>query len=667
MYSKIMTHKLARGIGLLILALVAYLAVAPAGAAALPALRAESPRGMSTLHPELAEGNAGTLSAGLTDPTEIQGFLDDMLARQLAENHIPGATVAVVKDGRPFFAKGYGYANLERRTPVVAEQTLFRVGSVAKLFTWTAVMQLVEQGKLDLNADVNTYLADVTIPASYPAPITLAHLMTHTAGFEDRQLGITVSRAAGLVPLGSYLADAMPARIFPPGTVTAYSNYGTTLAGYIVERVSGEPFAQYVQQHIFAPLDMRHSTFAQQLPPDLAAQLAVSYDRYNDSFHTIPFEYFQIAPAGGLSATATDMAQFMIAQLQDGRLGDARILGAATAQDMHRQHFTNDPNVNGMTYGFAEMTLNGQRLLMHSGTTNDELFRSLLVLLPAQNTGLFVSYSGAGGGDAKWALLQTFLDRYYPAALPAAPAPPTDFAQRAAQFTGGYQSTRMVATTVEKIQALIAPAITVSAGDDGYLTIAGLSREPTRWVETAPLAFQQVGGQETLAFRADDQGQITYLFQGNLPINGFRKLAWYQTLPLHYGLLASCVTLFLSALLAFPIAWLVTRRKGAPRPRGAGLARWLAWSISALYMLFLILFVVSIQDLAVFPTALTKLALGLALVAAALTVAAVVGTALALRRRYWGVVGRAYYTLVTLGGLAFIWFLNYWNLLGFRW
>ena len=161
--------------------------------------------------------------ASLTDPAELEGFFDDVVARQLAENHIPGASLAVVKEGRVFLANGYGYANLERRTPVVADQTLVRVGSIAKLFTWTAVMQLVEQGKLDLNADVNTYLADVPIPATYPAPITLAHLLTHTAGFEDRQLGITVARAADLVPLGTYLADAMPARVLTLLTVAALS------------------------------------------------------------------------------------------------------------------------------------------------------------------------------------------------------------------------------------------------------------------------------------------------------------------------------------------------------------------------------------------------------------------------------------------------------------
>jgi CubicO group peptidase (beta-lactamase class C family) len=664
MYSNTIRYQLARGIASAILGLVMCLAITPAGASPTPAMRAAPPLGIPTLDPELVEGNGAAPSAGLADPQELEAFLDDLLARQLAQRHIPGASVAVVKDGRLFFAKGYGYANLEQRTPLVADQTLLRVGSIAKLFTWTAVLQLVEQGKLDLNADVNSYLVDFKIPATYPAPITLAHLLTHTAGFEDWQLGITVASAGGLVPLDTYLAREMPARVSPPGAVTAYSNYGATLAGYIVERVSGQPFEQYMQQHILQPLAMRHSTFAQQLPPDLAAHLAVSY-AYDDTYHAKPFEYFQIAPAGGLSATATDIAQFMIAQLQDGRLGDANILEVATAQDMHRQHFTNDPHVNGMTYGFAEMALNGQRLLIHPGTTNDEVFSSLLVLLPVHKVGLFVSYTSASGGAAKSELLQAFLDRYYPAAAPAAPTPPVDFAQRAGQFTGSYQSTQASATTIEKIGALLAPAITASASADGYLTIAGLSQAPTQWVEVAPLLFRQVDSQETVAFRADDQGQITYMFRGNLPIVGYRKLAWYEPIALQYGLLAGCVVLFLSTLVVWPIGWLVVGRKGAPRPRLAVLARSLAWGISALYLLFLVLFVVGISDLSITP--LAKAALAVALVATALTAGMVTCAGLAWQRRYWNVVGRAHYTLVTLGALAFIWFLNYWNLLGFRW
>lgn len=660
MHALTITYRLAYRIALAILVVAMCLPVASISvmhAAALPAVPAAH---IST--------NQAIPAGGLAGPAELEGFLDELLSSQMAENHIPGASVAVVQDGRLFFAKGYGYANLEQQTPLDAHQTLMRVGSIAKLFTWTAVMQLVEQGKLDLSADVNTYLADVTIPATYPAPITLAHLLTHTAGFEERQSGITVSSADNLVPLGTYLASAMPARIFPPGTVTAYSNYGTALAGYIVERVSGQPFAQYVQQYVFAPLGMRHSTFAQQPPPELAAELAVSYDRYDNTYHPLPFEYFQSAPAGGLSATATDIAQFMIAQLQDGRLGDARILQPATAQDMHRQHFTNDPRVNGMAYGFVEMTLNGQRLLMHSGSTNNEMFHSLLVLLPAQRSGLFVSYNSAGGRAAKWLLLQAFLDRYYPAAVPTTPAPPADFAQRAGQFAGSYQSTRSAATTIEKIGGLFGMVATaqVTASDEGYLTIAGLSKEPTQWVEVAPLMFQQVGGRETVVFRADEQGLITHLFQGNVPIEGYHRLAWYENPRLHLGLLAGSVVLFLSALVTWPIAWLVAGRKAAPRPGLAGLARWLAWGISGLNMLFLILFVVSLSDLSQFPTSLTKAALGLALLAAWLTAGMIICAGLAWRQHYWSVVDRAHYTLLTLGALGFIWCLHYWNLLGFR-
>lgn len=611
--------------------------------------------------------DVATSAVTLSNPAELEGFLDQVVTRQLAEHHIPGATIAVVKDGKVFFAKGYGYATIEQHTPIVADQTLFRVGSIAKLFTWTAVMQLVEQGKLDLNADVNSYLADFKIPATYPKPITLAHLMTHTAGFEDHQIGITVASAADLIPLGRYLADEMPERVLPPGTVTAYSNYGTTLAGYIVERVSGEPFAQYIEQHIFAPLAMRHSTFAQQLPSELAAQLAVSYDEYDGGFRSLPFEYFQIAPAGGLSTTATDMAQFMIAHLDDGRWGDTRILQTATAQDMHRQHFTNDLHVSGMAYGFAEMQLNGQQLLVHSGTTNNELFRSLLVLIPEQNTGLFVSYTGAAGGDAKWELLQTFLDRYTPAAIPVTPTPPSDFTQRAAQFVGDYQPTRMADSSVEKMQALFAPAIQISATEDGYLTLSGLSREPTKWVEIAPLLFHQVGGQETMAFRADDQGRIRYMFQGNLPIYGYGKLAWYEMLSFQYGLLVVCIALFLSALVVLPIGWLLARRKAVPQPQGLAWACWLAWGTSALYVLFLILFAVSLQDLSQFPTSLTKAALGMALVAMVLTVGMAACSSFAWWQRSWSIIGRSYYTLITLGALGFVWFLSYWNLIGFQW
>src|SRR6266516_7145739 len=247
---------------------------------------------------------------GLSDPRELETFLNGVLSVQLADNHIPKTTVSVVKDGRLFFAKGYGDADRQHGKLVSANTTLFRIGSVSKLFTWTAVMQLAEQGKVNLHADVSTYLKTFHIPATYPQPITLAHLLTHTAGFEDRGTCSVARTPRDQEPLGQWLAAHIPARVRPPGELTASSNYGAALAGYIVEQVSGIPFEQYVEQHLFQPLGMRSSTFRQPVSGSLAAALSQGYTYINGEYRPEPFEAVQVAPAGSMSATATDLANF---------------------------------------------------------------------------------------------------------------------------------------------------------------------------------------------------------------------------------------------------------------------------------------------------------------------------------------------------------------------
>ena len=224
---------------------------------------------------------------GPTNPAELEAFLDKQLGKEMEKHHIAGAAVSVVKDGKLFFAKGYGYADFENGIPVDPEQTVFRIGSVGKLFTWTAVMQLVEQGKLDLDADINTYL-DFRIPETYPQPITLKHLMTHTSGFEERWLDSVVSDASELVPAREWLVSYMPARVRPPGEGAGYSNYNAMLAGYIVARVSGQPYDQYIQEHIFDPLGMAHSTAQSPIPPDLRAHASVGYTYEDGAFQAFP-------------------------------------------------------------------------------------------------------------------------------------------------------------------------------------------------------------------------------------------------------------------------------------------------------------------------------------------------------------------------------------------
>jgi len=392
---------------------------------------------------------------GAIDPRELEAFVDGLMAAEMAAKHIPGATVAVVQDGRLLLAKGYGYADLENRVPVDPERTLFRVGSVSKLFTWTAVMQLVEQGRLDLDADVNEYL-DFEIPATFAEPITMRHLMSHTPGFEDGNLTMEKLDAGQVSPLDDYLKTNLPARIFPPGQVSAYSNYGTALAGYAVERVSGLPFYEYVEQHIFAPLGMDHSTFLQPLPEPLAADLATGYNYVGGQYVTGPFIFDQAYPAGSMSTTAADVARFMIAHLQDGELDGQRLLQAETARRMHSRLYTPDPRLKGgIAHGFFDETANGQRLLSHTGNMTTHL--SGLYLIPGQNVGLFIVANSTGSITTLEAVKKAFLDRTYPAAEPSALQSAAGFAERIAPYLGEYTWSRTNFTTLEKMGVLMRP------------------------------------------------------------------------------------------------------------------------------------------------------------------------------------------------------------------
>ena len=629
---------------------------------------------------------------GLSDPRELETFLNGVISVQLADDHIPGATVSVVKDGRLFFAKGYGDADRQHGKLVNAQTTLFRIGSVSKLFTWTAVMQLAEQGKVNLHADVNTYLKTFHIPATYPEPITLADLLTHSAGFEDRGTGISARTTSDLKPLGQWLAEHIPARVRPPGELTAYSNYGAALAGYIVEQVSGQPFEQYVEQHLFQPLGMRSSTFRQPVPASLSADLSQGYTYTNGVYRPDPFEAVQLAPAGSMSTTATDMANFMIAQLQNGRFGTQRILQEATAKEMQMQHFTNDPHVPGMAYGFYEQNLNGQRLLVHGGDTI--LFHSLLALLPEHNVGVFVSYNSAGGGSARDTLLQAFLDHYFPAPKETISPPPAGFAERISQISGNYWPTRRSYTTYEKL-AMLSSTVSVSDGGNGRLVIS-LGGPTLTFVEVVPWVFHQIDGPQTAVFRADHNGMIMLI--GSLPFEAFNKVAWYDAPNLHILLVVACVLIFLSALLLWPLGFVRrAMRRGAHRKKSgrnadlAGaqappqasqgkhpgkrmgllpvLASWLAGVLCVLNLLFLIGLVLIVSNplnLAFgVPPMLTTL-FALALVSAVLTVSVVISTILAWWGRFWSAGRRVHYTLVALAALAFAWELLYWNLLGFR-
>ena len=621
-----------------------------------------------------AEGIQAQANQGPSDPAELEAFLDDLMAGQMEEHHIPGAAVSVVKDGKLFFTKGYGYADLGTRTPVDPYRTLFRIGSGTKLFTATAVMQLVEKKKLDLDADVNIYL-DFQIPDTFLEPITLKHLMVHTAGFDVSGLNIGTRSAEDLLPIGEWLRKHMRARVRPPGQYPAYSNYGMTLAGYIVERVSGLPYEQYIELNILQPLGMGHTTARQPLPAELAPDYHTGYVYSDGEYQSVyqlglgdsEFENVHVPPAGSITSSATDMARFMIAHLQNGRYAGTRILKEATAQQMHSTLFTYEPGLNGLCYAFWELSWNDLWIIGHPGDVITH--HSMLALLPDQNLGIFAAWNGEGGLQLnEGPFLHAFLDRYYPVSK-TTPIPLADAVERADRYTGSYRMSAMADTTWEKMMAIFG-ALNLKDGGDGTLVLNTPYGEQ-KWVEVEPLVFHEIGGQDMVIFEEDDQGPITRGYIHSVPRMVIEKLLWYETPGFHMPLLLGCILIFLSMIITGLINLIRRRRpEGLQhwRPLAAGS---LSAAISVLFVLFtagLFIFMGNMTWYSVFfgtPTFL-KVLLALPVLAAVLTVGALIFTALAWKGGYWKVAGRIHYTLVALAAVAFIWSLNFLNLLGWR-
>jgi CubicO group peptidase (beta-lactamase class C family) len=507
-------------------------------------------------------------------PGDLNAFFAGFVPYAIQRDDIPGAVVAVVRDGKLIFSRGYGYADLKKKTPVLPDGTLFRIGSVSKLFTWTAVMQLVQQHKIDLNANVNQYL-DFRIPEPY-GPITVADLMTHTPGWEDTARGLWATKLSGLTSLHDYLVNHIPAEIFPPGKTVAYSNYGATLAGYIVQRVSGEPFDTYIDDHILKPLGMNDTTFDQPLPARLKPMMATGYLDASKG-KTLPFELVQVWPAGSVSTTADDMARFMIAQLQNGRFDGTQILSPATAKLMHTRHYTLIPGLlNGFDLGFYQENRNGQQIIGHAGDTI--VFHSDLHLILDANTGLFMSFNSAGKAGAveqiRTAIFRAFLDRYFPYTAPpeaTVAKPKTD----AARVAGYYIASRREESALRLLSRL--GETKVAAKPNGEITVGALrdlSGSPIVWREVGPLDYREVGGQTHLRFATDSRGNITYFATDEfIPVMVFQRITGLQSqgsIMLWGGL---SIALFVLAIVIWLGTWILRAYYKVPMPMPLGQAR----------------------------------------------------------------------------------------------
>ncbi len=595
------------------------------------------------------------------DPQQLEAWLDEFISKQMEELHIPGVTFSLVQNGQIVLAKGYGYANLEQQIPVSSDHTLFKVGSVSKLFTATAIMQLVEKGIIDLHTDVNKYLTEFQIPEEYSQPITIANLLTHTAGFDERLVGLFTRRAEDIPSLGQILAEKMPARALPPGKAMSYSNCGYALLGHIVESVTGVLFSQYVEKSILQPLEMNSSSFTQ--PSRLAPHVALGYkyNKYQNTYQAFPSQYMSITPAGSFSGTGTDMAKFAIAHLQYGRYKDSRILKESTSRQMQQRQFTNDPRLPGMGWGFMESLHNQQKAIGHGGGLPG--FTSLLYLFPDHNLGFFVSDNGQAKLSEK--LLEEFYDRFFPSQVLTSSEKSLVVNQESLKrYEGTYRNNRYARKTIGKICLLGTPSFELKLASGGKLFDSKTSKtsSPEYLCEVKPSFLQSyINGKKLIdsCFVAKEkQGEVKTLFS---KMGVLEKIAWYETNSFHYLLIGLFILVFATGFgygiwnLLQPSVIFVHR-----------FTQILATTVCSLNLLIFIFILLLLPQLIYEASVKLFIFLCIPILSSILTIILSISTILALASSEYLLIEAIYYSIIMVISLGFIPFLNYWNLLGFR-
>jgi CubicO group peptidase (beta-lactamase class C family) len=613
----------------------------------------------------------GAAQVHTMDPADVEAFFDGVVPLQLERSDIAGASVLVMRGDTVLLQKGYGFADQKKRQPVDPAKTIFRLASISKLFTWTSVMQLVEQGKLDLDTDVNKYL-DFEIRPAFGKPITLRNLMTHTGGFEESSRDVILTDPKQEPTLREYLIHNQPERLFAPGTVPGYSNYGVGLAGYIVQRVSGEPYEQYVAEHIFNPLKMTGSTFYQPPQPGVTASPSEGY-RGDTEKPPVGFELFNPAPAGALSSTAPDMGRFARALLNGGSLDGAQILKPETLALMWTPQFRASDRMPAACMGFYQDWRDQVKWIGHEGDLI--AFHSLFFMDPVSKTTLFISYNSAGGGaKPRPELIDMFTDRYF-----AAPPKPEYVKLESAQLKaieGTYQTTRRSDSTRARLMNVF-QQFTASVDKDGVLHLSGrkdLRGHPMTFKPIGQDLWQEVDGQSLLfAIRGAD-GTVVRI-AGDFPGVQSERVRWFQTAGFVLTALLGSL-LVLALVLAAPLQrvlrrlFLRRRRPAEPQPGTMWLPVMtklaaLAWLVPIVAVVWLGL---AEQDTFMPPTAawdkwfiLMNFAIGVALL---LSLSPVVSA-----RRIWAHpnvrwITRIKFTLVALSCVVLAWVSLYFHLIG---
>jgi CubicO group peptidase (beta-lactamase class C family) len=660
-----------------LIALVAGAASAQPAPATVPAV--EPAAATAANDPEaaalLAAERDAAAAAAARAAEALAAWTEGAVAALRQRAHIAGVVVAVVRDGEVLLVRGFGHDRIDPPRAADGERSLFRIGSVSKTFTYVAAMQLVEQARIALEDPVNQHLPEaLQLPDDgFTEPVRVRHLFSHTAGFEDSALGHLFERdPADVLAPEAYLVQHRPRRVRAPDTTAVYSNYSVALLGAVVAHVSGMPFEAYIERHVTGPLGMDRTTFREplaegdprRLEPRLAQDIATGYRWSNGAFQAGEFEFIAHgAPAGGASASAADMARWMLVHLGEGTLDGARILSPESALAMRGILFRNAPDVAGIAHGFLTQQFGPHFAYGHGGATL--YFHTGMVMLPELGLGVFVSANGAEARAPVRELVQLLVERLVPDAVAAEPvAAPAVDAGQLQRFAGSYRNNRRAHTRAEMA---INPGDTeVVAADDGTLRIR-LGSDWLRVAPTGPLSFKEPQGNTRVQFTADERGGITGFAYGQ-GIAGFDRIGWLQRQSTLFALLAAVAGL---AVVRLWRSWR-RHRRNPPRPglfpvKALGMANAVVWlgAIALGAVALLGMAGEGTQAVFTYPSGAWWWTLALVTVAAALTAMELLALP-AVWRSGWRAGPKLRNTLAVALLASTVYVLWTWNLVGLR-
>ncbi|MEM6537247.1 MAG: serine hydrolase domain-containing protein [Pseudomonadota bacterium] len=568
MHVRNVSHRLAMVLAAVVVGVVPYHAVASLAPQSLEPI--EAPQQESELYTDSsALGSPNGSSSLPINRRELERFVDGIVKTTMHDHRIAGVVVSVVSKDEELLLKGYGVADADEGRQTDPINDLFRVASISKTFTATAIMQLKEQQRVDLSADVRNYLGDLPFDDAKGA-ISIADLLTHTAGFEDRATGYF-----GANPVLSQLsrteqfAALAPKQVRAPGELASYSNFGFAMLGEVIAQVSGLTYAEYIDENIFRPLGMASSTSSIRSTPvgegderleQLREREAKSHRRSGGQYVTQSFAptLDLIEPEGSVSTTAADMSKFMRAHLTDGALDDARILSSDTIREMHQTLHSHLPGTNGNAHGFWVDETTGRRILKHGGSIND--FKSQLVLYPDVGIGVFISTNSAGGSA-----LSRLPDRIASAFFPPTTKPPslTDpvFFFDAADVVGKYLGARRVHSRIGKMFS-IPNVLSAKAISDSVILVTG-DFGSTRYEKMDDGVFREPSSLEPLGATFDVSGKASRLFFGGSPANPYEAVSFANAPITLFLPLALAGLLSLSVMGGYAIRGLGFRYSGS--------------------------------------------------------------------------------------------------------